>query len=265
MSISHMDKCIAITTCIGQGDAYIKRWYDSLRHCGYTGDVAIITDAKTPLDTKKYIVHRMDCDMNKKVHSPLVIRCLGIYEFLSSTAGKYEWALCTDGRDVVFQTNPFDWIMKASHDMIIGLEGVHQIDEGWLHGLVTKHYRREHRGRFWKKEIINTGCIAGKTAWITDYMLTCFMWTKTCLGERGIDQPAANVFLNTLPWKQHVCLCRDFVHNFGAGLVVAKSKYHGDTVEVRDGKLVRTSDGHIFPCVHQHDRVPHIDKALNAQ
>src|SRR6266568_4030817 len=100
---------------------HIKYWANSIDRCGFTGDRAVIvynSDADTVnrLSDLNFdvIVFRQD-PISKNYYWPyqnliiVVQRFYDLWQYLNKN-NNYRYVITTDVKDVIFQTNPSDWL-----------------------------------------------------------------------------------------------------------------------------------------------------------
>lgn len=176
---------------------------------------------------------------------------------------QYDYVVTTDTRDVVFQTNPFDWILDyRPNSSIIGpSEHIAYEDEAWGKDNLLAGYGPYVYENLKKKTICNIGTIAGKADAIADFSLVLYSMSEKRYTPN--DQSSFNVLVNSafvnidvvehdLGW---CCQCGTTMDP----LKINKFRPHLKGEEpIIVHKTVCASDGTPFALVHQWDRVPEL-------
>lgn len=261
----------------------IKYWVNSLDSSGFTGDKVMICynigyDVVEELTKRGYIIfgfHKNDearrLEYNKKDFNICLERFVHIWYFLSNLQNKeqYRYVISTDVKDVVFQSNPSEWLEKNIGDkkLNVASESLKYKDEPWgTHNLYHSFGPLIHQNNN-ENTIYNAGTISGEFNTFVDLCLNIFLACggapSNVPGGGGPDQAALNVLLNLQPYKD--------ITNFATsesgyaaqlGTTADPNKIEEfkkvllePTPYLEDG-IVKTSTGVPFSIVHQYDRVP---------
>jgi hypothetical protein len=200
--------------------------------------------------------------------SIVVERFLHLWLLLKQFKGQYRYIVTTDVKDVIFQTNPSEWLEKNIGDKEINVacESIHYKDEDWgNHNLLKSFGNLIHEHNI-DNLIYNAGTISGKFETMLDLFLNIYMlcngtnhWIE---GGGGPDQAALNVLLNMKPYKDitNFAMSEDgYAAQLGTTGPQVAGKYADKLVEkspILVDNVVCTSDGRPFSIVHQYDRVP---------
>lgn len=261
----------------------IKYWVNSLDRSGFTGDKIMICynidyDVVEELTKRGYIIfgfHKNDearrLEYNKKDFNICLERFIHIWYFLNNLQNKeqYRYVISTDVKDVVFQSNPSEWLEKniGNKKINVASESLKYKDEPWgTHNLYQSFGPLIHQNNN-ENTIYNAGTISGEFNTFVDLCLNIFLACggapSNVPGGGGPDQAALNVLLNLQPYKD--------ITNFATsesgyaaqlGTTADPNKIEEfkkvllePTPYLEDG-IVKTSTGVPFSIVHQYDRVP---------
>jgi hypothetical protein len=141
----------------------------------------------------------------------MVDRFMHIYQMLEQLEEQngIDRVIATDVRDVVFQTNPSEWLdnyVKTGQDMVIGSENMLYEDEPWGANNMTQSFGEFFSARFAKKEINCAGVIAGRLDTFRDFCLNIYLMCRGISakipGGGGPDQAALNILLACEPYAK---------------------------------------------------------------
>ncbi len=165
--------------------------------------------------------------------------------------------LLTDVRDVVFQAEPFGPPPRRLEVFVENEDGVlgdHAFNMKHLTALVGD----EMAASVADKPCICVGTVMGPREEVLRFCRTLLMLAaiprSEIGGAFGADQAACNLAV-------HLGLVKaEIKDNFGR--VATLGMTPGDRLSFRDGRVINP-DGSSSPIVHQHDRHPHLSKALH--
>lgn len=188
----------------------------------------------------------------------LIVNCwrfFGFQEYLATLQHKPEFVLLSDVRDVVFQSNPFDYPFKpglsVASECIRGTIGHSHGNSKWLWEVAGW---REMRRLADRVPLCSGTIVADHDTMLkylrlmTEHLKRCFFWGLF----DAIDQGLHNYFVH----NQMIKPLRVFPNWNGPFLTL-------DNEEVRpknkncNGYLCN-QDGSVIPIVHQYDRVKHL-------
>lgn len=174
-----MTKNLIIGNASGYTWDHLKYWVNSIKKTGYDGDVVIVGTDMSGETVRKLTDQGIILNLFGKqtedggVESlgstipPHVERFFYISSFLRNN--DYNHIVMTDTRDVVFQNNPFDWLVEilGEYDLVVADEGMRYENEPWgnqnLYQAFGPHYYsllKDHR-------ISNVGVIAGRHTYVS--------------------------------------------------------------------------------------------------
>lgn len=271
----------------------LKYWVNSIKKSGFDGDVAIVGTnmTKETIDrlTDKGVIlslyGKQEANGDIVAHTngaPHVERFFYMWNFLNSLDSKeYTHLITTDTRDVVFQTNPTDWLFEntMSTFLVCSSEGIRYKNEPWgnknLHDTFGPYFHNILR----EKMIYNVGTIAGQFEFVRDLMLMIFQMSV----NRPIpivDQAVFNFLINIQPYNMDTLFTNNsdnWAIQLGTTLEAVKAGrgdlgiifnddpsqyeklYEDNQPHINeDGTVVSPTDNEKYVIVHQYDRVPHL-------
>jgi hypothetical protein len=192
---------------------------------------------------------------------PHVMRFHSLHEFLRIKGMEYDYVVATDVKDVYFQSNPFEAL--KGHKLVVATEGLKYKDEPWGRENLLHSYGPYVYEHFKENEIYNVGTFGGKS----DYVRDMFFHIYTNGTYRPIpicDQAVFNVLINTHPFKDIVHKTNDWAAELGTIMDPSKiEQFRPNLLVVEpffEGGLLQDYKEHLYPIVHQYDRVPEIKK-----
>lgn len=257
----------------------IKPWVNSLDRCGFDGVKAMICyniDYETveELVKRNYTVLAFGKNDNlkkftyKENFSIVVERFLHIWYFLKKFQGQYRYIISTDVKDVIFQTNPSEWLEKniGNKEINVACESIRYKDEEWGNHNLFKAFGPLVHDHNKDNLIYNAGTVSGKFDTMLDLFLNVYMMCNGTShfteGGGGPDQAAVNILLNMKPYKDitNFAMSEDgYAAQLGTTGPQVAGKYADKLVEkspILVDNMVCTSEGKPFAIVHQYDRVP---------
>ena len=259
----------------------IKFWVNSIEKSGFTGDKAMVV-FNSDFATVQQLLNRgfnifafNRNDEQQRFFYPgnfsvVVQRFYHMWQFLNQLPeGKnYDNVIATDVKDVVFQTNPSEWLTKnmGNKKLLVSSESLKYANEPWGNENMARSFPMMHSAMM-DKTIWNCGVLAGKADVIKDLFLNIYL---SCLGAPqhvpgggGPDQAALNILLNLEPYKK---ITKYVESEAGwacqAGTTVDPSKienYRPYLLEPSpkwDGEFATTHTGKRYAVLHQWDRIP---------
>ena len=258
----------------------IKPWVNSLDNCGFDGTKAMICynvdyDTVDELVKRNYSILAFGKDEeNRKLNYPkenfsiVVERFLHLWYLLKRFKGQYKNIITTDVKDVIFQTNPSEWLDKNLGDKQINVacESIRYKDENWGTNNLMKSFGTLIHEECNENLIYNAGTISGNFDTMVDFFLNIYMLCNGTQhfieGGGGPDQAALNVLLNMKSYKDITNFAKSedgWAAQLGTTGPQIAHQYGDKIVEpnpILEGDMVCTSNGTPFALVHQYDRVP---------
>lgn len=246
----------------------IKYWANSIDQSGFRGYkivIAISGDDKTveTLVEKNFTVVKVSQNKNIPIH---VERFIHIWNVLNNLQKEFtpRYVITTDMKDVVFQTNPTEWLEKnlGEKHLVAGSESIRYKDEPWGNQNLYEAFGEWFYNYYRNNTIYNVGTIAGSYPVVRDLCLLIF--------QMSINRPIPIVdqaVYNFLLWQEPFKSITKFASSEDGwaaqlGTTADPSKIENfkpflleNTPKMVDDKVV-TSTGKEFALVHQYDRVP---------
>lgn len=181
------------------------------------------------------------------------------YDYLCKNSDKYKYVLVTDSRDVVFQSNPFDWIENKLLDsdkeaVFITAEGFKRQQSGFAcieHFEFQRDVPLPYLQNDNDKMVCNAGVTLGTLNAVKNFELLMFMTAMKTIG-RCTDQAALNFLLEIFkddpvynisqPTNDNLCLT-------GEGVRM------GSVEPMLQDKKLYNPQNELYCMVHQWDRL----------
>jgi hypothetical protein len=239
----------------GGGWEYVRAWVTSLRGCGYQGEIALVTvDGRDGLREQcaRFDVKTIEADPADLVTRHLSDPYNGRHSVLAGLLEeRYEdhFVLACDTRDLVFQTDPFEFFQsggRAEPDKlhVVSEEVVFDQDESkagrWGAAKVAQLFSPRERAQMRGLPSYNIGILCGPAQLVA----------------------GMNVIMQTEPWRSSVArlgVADGWAVHFAAVKLGLVSPAIAPRIE--DG-LVKTVDGKPFSIVHQYDRARRLRKLV---
>jgi hypothetical protein len=261
----------------------VRPWVKSVSLCRFKGDKVMLVSKCSSLTIDKLVnegFQVLDVGKNDDVRRlairepklPIhVERFLHIYNYLTETWRDYEYVISTDVKDVVFQTDPAEWLGNnlGIKKIVAGSESLRYRDEPWGDENLRQTYGPFIYELFRNNEIYNVGTLGGTAEYIKDLSLNILLSAM----NRPIpivDQAVFNVLIHTQPFKDATFFAKQ---SDGwacqAGTTVDPSKITsfrpnllGAEPHFLDGYAFTSPGEQMFCIVHQYDRVPEWKAAI---
>ncbi len=273
----------------------IEPWLLSIRRSGFNGRVALIVyemsaDTAKQLELRGVELYGLTRAKDGSFSAPekygiMADRFLRASKHLGPLTG-VDTLIWSDVRDVVFQSNPTDWLAahlpEGGEAIVVGSENLRYQDEPWGRNNMMQAYGPDLYDRVKSLPIYCAGAIAGRTAAVLDLFVAvyamCYARPLEVRGGGGPDQAALNLLLSTEPYSSITKFCTtedEWVCHLGTSIRAIESGsggighefrknpssllsfkgllLHGDPVI--DSALVLNPSGVPYCIVHQYDRV----------
>ena len=271
----------------------IKNWVNSLEQSGFSGHKLMMVydidyDTVDELTKRGFSIFGFGQDeanrrFTYRSDSNIVVdRFYNMWNFLENLderdASNIRYVISTDVKDVIFQRNPSEFLDSynseyAAAHVLASSEAIQYRNEAWGDQNMRLSFPWMHN-YMRDKKIYNAGVIAGqlesfKSLCIGIYNMVAYM-PHTIPGGGGPDQAAYNILLTQSPQRYDVeFLSHDTAWAAQLGTTADPNKigaYKEHIVEplpvIRDG-LVYTNSDELFTIVHQYNRVPELNDAVN--
>jgi hypothetical protein len=250
----------------------IRLWVNSLDRSGFSGSKVILcaqSDEATirELQRRNYSVVRFSMDdddpaaifRERYFQLSIVIRQL-------IDKRPHRFIIAPDMRDVIFQANPSDWLIKniANCCLVAGSECLTHENEDWAREMMQEMFGQQVYDLMKHKLVYNAGTMAGRPREFSEFCMTIYLMQRTKSKKFGLypDQAAANLLMHLTTFGAMTKFAAaESAWACQAGTTVDPSiidKYRGMLTEPEpsfDGFVVKTSAGIPYYLVHQHDRL----------
>jgi hypothetical protein len=273
----------------------VKVWIKSLKNTGYSGDIAIVGTNMKRATIEKLMSENIILSLYGKQNedgdiitpqnnAPHVERFFYIWNFLNSTKEEYDNVITTDTRDVLFQSDPSQWLRDnvTSSLLVASSEGMRYKNEPWSNNNLLETFGPFFHDRLKERFIFNVGVVAGDFEYVKGLMLMIFQMSI----NRPIpivDQAVYNFLINTPPYNSDTLFVRcadNWAINLGTTVEAVKCgsgdlglnfknnldeylKLFEDEQPVIDNGIVKNSKGEPYCIVHQYDRVRSTSEHVN--
>lgn len=266
----------------------LKYWVNSIRKSGFQGDVAIVgTNLKAETIkrlTDEGVLLSLYGKMNANGdieapnnNAPHVERFFYLWNYLEMAKEQYTHVITTDTRDVVFQTNPSEWLSDnlITHFLVASSEGMRYQNEPWgnqnLYDSFGPFFHEKLKNNF----IFNVGTIAGETSAVKG-LLSFIFHLSVNRPIPIVDQAVYNFILNQSPFKEDTFFTNNsdgWGIQLGTTLRAVQSGkgdlgmmfqnnpskyeaiYEDNQPILQKNGIVETTAGKPYVIVHQYDRV----------
>lgn len=229
----------------------IKIYVESLNDSGFEGDKIMIC-YNLPSETIEYLSSKgWECYGAELQGHPHMKRLIDMWWFLQNDERKWNRIITTDVRDIVWQTNPSNWLSdNLNSEIIVASECIKNQDEPWA-------YKNIHEGYgpiFWdliKENVVaNVGVIAGKYQSVKDLLQLVWLVSQAGDTRHFTDQSALNLIINNSLLSNKIELNSDFalqVDTLTKDTRFEKKTYSIENEIVMNGQIP-------YVLVHQYDR-----------
>ena len=182
----------------------------------------------------------------------------------------YDFVLCTDVVDVIFQSNPFKWIDRnmGSKTLIVGGEGVTVKEQDWNTENISRTFAKE-KELVMNNEVVCGGMIGGYKLDVMKLMMDIYYLS---LGEKQhsiIDQAALNVALASrrdISDRMKITNTSESLvaHLFVSGNQVLYGSYptYRHLLPTMVDGVLKNHEGIPYSIVHQYNRFPDWQRQL---
>jgi len=284
-----MKKDLIIGAAVGYDWNKLKYWVNSITKSDFTGDVVIVgtdmskdtMDKLTERGIKLSLYGTVQPDGSVKAFTngaPHVERFFYIYNYLNTVEDQYQNVITTDIRDVIFQTNPSEWLEEnlISHFLVASEEGMRYKDEPWGNQNLIETFGPFFHNILKEAPIKNVGVIAGDLNYVRSLLVLLFQMSVN-RPIPVVDQAVFNFIIALDPYNHDTLFTNN---NDGWAVQLGTTKEavragNGDLGAIYKNNLEEyeklytddqpsfTSEGEVvnadqrkFCIVHQWDRIP---------
>jgi hypothetical protein len=208
-----MKKDLIIGGASNYGWEELKYWVNSIKRSGFSGDVVLVATNIKKNDIERLVQEGVKLSLYGKQsdsgdfvsHSngaPHVERFFYLWNHLNTlNRDEYHHVIVTDTRDVIFQTNPSEWLTQnlITHFLVASSEGMSYKNETWNNQNLYETFGPFFHNLYKEKMIFNVGTIAGDFDYVKSLLFLIFQMSI----NRPIpivDQAVYNVLINATPW-----------------------------------------------------------------
>jgi len=266
-----LKKNVLLGICVGYNAEQVKYWILSAKKYQEDYDIVLVNVDRNLSVGDICNKHGVKCavtDIEATASDIYHKRHLIWYEFLEFS--KYEFVLCTDVIDVVFQANPFAWIDKnmGRHTLIMGGEGVLMKEQQWNVENIKATFPAE-QAVVADKEILCGGMFGGYRKDIMSFMLDIYNLSVGHKNHNVIDQAAMNVVhatrTNVREQTKITNTSDSFIcHLFVSGAAALRGEYptYQHDLPVMSNGVISNQIGKPYAIVHQYNRFPEWQQEL---
>lgn len=237
----------------------IKIYVESLNKSGFSGDKVMIC-YNLPQETIQYLSSNgWECYEAELVGHPHMKRLIDMWWFLQNDSRTWKRIITTDVRDIVWQTNPSEWLdSNLTKPIMVASECILQSDEPWAH----KNIHEGYGPIFWEwlkdSVVANVGVMAGEFSSMKDLLMLNWVCSQAGNTIHFTDQSSLNLIINNVLIKDKI----DVNPNFGLQVATMNNEKRFDkkNIDIQDGKVMNGNVPYVL--VHQYDRNPTLTKLI---
>lgn len=190
----------------------VKYWVNSIEKSGFKGDVVLCATNITNETIEKLISKGVKLVLygsktpwgieNSNKTAPHVERFFYIWNYLSQHKNDYRFTVVTDVRDVIFQSDPMEFLKVKLHDrkMVISSEGLKYKDEPWNNNNMLEAFGPFFQEFYGDRMIYNVGVIGGYIDEVCDTLLALFQLSMN-RSIPVVDQVVFNFMMYNKPYS----------------------------------------------------------------
>jgi len=232
----------------------IKNYINSINRCGFAGDKIMIAYSVSN-ETIDYLKSNgWEVMLGELSGHPHMKRLIDIYWALKQMENKYRYVITTDVRDVVFQTNPSDYLEKnLKAKILVSSENVLYKNEPWGVKNILEGYGELLLDRFQNNITCNVGVLAGRQKDVTDLLLLNYLVSQSGNTIHYTDQSSFNFIIHNELVNASIQI-EGLETNWALQMGTLPNQNLTDRYElnIKDG-LIYNKD-YPFVIVHQYDR-----------
>jgi len=240
----------------------IQAYINSINNCGFIGDKIMVV-YNIPAETIEYLQQNgwqvIEGELSGHPHMK---RLVDIYWVLRQLKNEYRYVITTDVRDVVFQTNPSDYLEKnLKKKILVSTENVLYKDEPWGIKNILEGYSELLLERFESNQTCNVGVLAGNQKDMTDLFLLNYLVSQSGNTNHYTDQSSFNFIVHNELITDSIQI-EGIETNWALQMgTLSNPKLIGKyNLIIKDGLVY--NDEHPFVIVHQYDRIPECKSIL---
>lgn len=230
----------------------IKIYIESLEESQFKGDKIMIC-YNIPPETVDYLtLSGWECYGAELEGHPHMKRLVDMWWFLQNDSREWRYVITTDVRDIVWQTNPSEWLeANLKTEILCASECVTYENEEWGH----KNIHEGFGPMFWDwikpNTIGNVGVIAGKYKSVKDLLMLNWLVSQSGDTRHYTDQSSFNFIINNSLIKDKIDVNSDFALQVGT---------HTGEIQIENNMVMNGDVPYVL--VHQYDRDIQLKKEI---
>jgi hypothetical protein len=191
----------------------LQYWVNSIQKTSFSGDIHIVTDNMKKETIEKLVSKNVNISLYGKKNengdfvsdqsiAPHVNRFFYIWNALKNMGpDTYRNVVTTDVRDVIFQSNPMEWLEErlVMHSLVASSEGMQYKNEPWGNNNLLEAFGPFYHNLMKDNLIYNVGVIGGDYYHVRGLLSLIFQLSIN-RPIRIVDQAVYNYIINTEPF-----------------------------------------------------------------
>ena len=246
----------AIANCLPEK---IKLYVESLNDSGFDGDKIMIC-YNLPQETVEYLTLKgWECYGGELVGHPHMKRLIDMWWFLQNDERKWNRIITTDVRDIVWQTNPSNWLSdNLNSEIIVASECIKNQDEPWAHKNIHEGYGPIFWDLIKENVVANVGVIAGKYQSVKDLLQLVWLVSQAGDTRHFTDQSALNLIINNSLLKDKIEVNSDFA--LQVDTLKKDTRFEKKTYSIQNEIVMNGEIPYVL--VHQYDRIEELNNLI---
>ena len=229
----------------------IKIYVESLNDSGFIGDKIMIC-YNLPNETIEYLSAKgWECYGAELQGHPHMKRLIDMWWFLQNDEREWNRIITTDVRDIVWQTNPSNWLSdNLNSEIIVASECIKNEDEPWAHKNIHEGYGPIFWDLIKENVVANVGVIAGKYQSVKDLLQLVWLVSQAGDTRHFTDQSALNLIINNSLLSNKIELNSDFA--LQVDTLTKDTRFEKKTYSIKNEIVMNGEVPYVL--VHQYDR-----------
>jgi len=229
----------------------IKIYVESLNDSRFDGDKIMIC-YNLPQETIEYLTSKgWECYGAELQGHPHMKRLIDMWWFLQNDERSWNRIITTDVRDIVWQTNPSNWLSdNLNSEIIVASECIKNQDEPWAHKNIHEGYGPIFWDLIKENVVANVGVIAGKYQSVKDLLQLVWLVSQAGDTRHFTDQSALNLIINNTLLKDKIELDSNFA--LQVDTLTKNTRFEKKTYSIKNEIVMNGEIPYVL--VHQYDR-----------
>lgn len=256
------NKDLMVSVIANYGPDKIRNYVSSLNRSGFSGDKIMIV-YNVPDETVQYLQSNgFGVYVGELRGHPHMQRLIDIYALLKQLDEAYRFIITTDVRDVVFQTNPSDYLENnLKNGLLVSSENVLYKNEPWGIKNILEGYNELLLQRYEGEVSCNVGVIAGRSEYVMDLLLLNYLVSQAGNTQHFTDQSSFNFVIHNRLIKDKIQIEGNETHwALQVGTLNNKDIIRGCQIEIQNELILNNNIP--FCIVHQYDRNPQLKQLI---